>query len=119
VLVVGPPAQPSWEPLVALTASTAVAAARAGRRVGLYAAQSGLDELTTGDRIGLLDWCAALDDPALPPASLVALALRRVGTGGELVVAATWAPPAWWATTSAAARTAGVRLQVLTSEPGR
>ncbi len=119
LLLVGPPGLPSWEPLVALTASTAVTAARAGRRVGLFAAQPGLAELTTGDRTGLLDWCAALDEPSLPPPALVALALRRVGSGGELVVAATWAPPAWWASTSAAARAAGVRLQVLTSEPAR
>ena len=109
----------AWEPLVALVASTAVAAARAGRRVGLYAAQPRLSELTTGDRNGLLDWCAALDEPQLPSPALVALALRRVGTGGELVVAATWVPPAWWASTSAAARAAGVSLQVLTSEPAR
>ena len=119
LLVAGPSDQPSWEPLVALTASTAVAAARAGRRVGLFAAQPGLDEITTGDRVGLLDWCAALDEPALPPPALVGVALRRVGSGGQLVVAATWLPPAWWASTAAAARAAGVRLEVLTSEPTR
>lgn len=114
LLVVGPPGQPSWEPLVALAASNAVAAARAGRRVSVLAGQPNQPVLTSRDRVGLLDWFAALTDPILPSPALVAQALRTAGSGGELVVAATWVPPGWWATTTAAARTAGVRLEVLT-----
>jgi uncharacterized protein (DUF58 family) len=113
VLVVGPAGRPSWEPLVATVASTAVAALRSGRPVALVAAQGGLGWLETTDRLALLDWCAALDRPQLPTGPELVAALRVVGRGGELLVAATGAPPAWWQEAEALAASSGCSLRLL------
>jgi uncharacterized protein (DUF58 family) len=117
VLVVGPAGRPSWEPLVATVASTAVAALRSGRPVALVAAQAGLAVLETTDRLAVLDWCAALDRPLLATGPELVAALRVVGRGGELLVAATGAPPQWWHESEALAAGSGCSLRLLPLDP--
>jgi uncharacterized protein (DUF58 family) len=117
VLVVGPAGRPSWEPLVATVASTAVAALRLGRPVVLVAAHGGPAPLATTDRMAVLDWCAALDRPQLPGGPDLVAALRSVGRGGELLVAATAAPAQWWQESEAVAAASGCGLRLLPLDP--
>jgi uncharacterized protein (DUF58 family) len=108
VLVAGPAAAPDFERLVAAVAASAVAMVRAGGEVALIAAGH---HLCDGAPTALLDWCAALGDPGVPDAEVVAAALRWTGRGGELLLAAPadWQAQ-WWTPTQQLVTSAGGRL---------
>jgi uncharacterized protein (DUF58 family) len=113
VLVAGPAATPGWEQLVSVVASHGVAALRAGAAASLFTQQAGHGPLVDASRLGLLDWCAALNPPLLPDAAGVEPAVRAAGRGGRLYVATTGAPASWWAAARSMADAAGVELAQL------
>lgn len=128
VLVAGPSGHPYWESLVSVVASLSAAASQRGHVVSLYASQSGIRPVTSGQRLELLDWCAALGAVGLPGEGVVDASLARAGRGGVVHVAASdsgWppstpggpgapgAPSTWWTMAHSLARRAGVRLEPL------
>src|SRR4029077_21101185 len=81
-VVTGPAANPGWEGSVSVLASTGLEALRSGASVSLWAEQAVLAPLLDPTRDGVLDWCAALTDPAWPSVELLARAARGAGPGG-------------------------------------
>jgi uncharacterized protein (DUF58 family) len=113
VVVTGPAAAPDWERLVAAVAATAVDALGRGRPVALLAAQPGLDVRCEGPATVLLDWCAALLDPAPPDAVTLRAAVGWAGRDGEVLLAAPadWRTE-WWTVAHRLTAEAGGRLAV-------
>jgi uncharacterized protein (DUF58 family) len=113
VVVAGPAGAPDWESLVAAVASAAVAAAAAGRPVALLAGQPGLGAVYEGSATALLDWCAALTDPAPPDAATVREAAAWVGRDADILLAAPadWRTE-WWQAARWPTAEAGGRLVV-------
>lgn len=96
MLIAAAGTEPDWEPLVAHAASTAVALARAGRRVILLTGQPAAPLLVSTRAEELLDWFAALSGPQQPVGEHVDKAFEYAGRGGTVVVAATAAAPEAW-----------------------